>query len=446
MRFPAVFDIFLNETKPVSCLTTEPDRHPGSRACIFLDVNQFFMPKSVIFNRLKKNWHKLKPWADRLGIEAFRLYDRDIPEYPSIIEIYGRYAVLWDCRDPEIDTGKEHLFDETIGALGGLGFSPDDIAVKRRQKQRPRPTERGPSPIVPAAGSTDSDESSDSGILVNSPRPKGSESAVPNKGGSISRPDGTIEIRQVAQTKRPQNFIPSYVKSSHEFPVREGDHKFLVNLHDYLDTGLFLDHRLTRKMVGDEIAKRRQSLGPGQKQFKMLNLFCYTGSFSVYGARAGATVTSVDMSPIYLAWAERNFIANGLLTSNHRFINDDVLSWIKDGFATSTGPYDYIICDPPTFSNSKKMEGTWDVSRDHKWLVDRCLEALRPGGTLIFSANRRDFQMDPILLDPLPSSCLRAKEITRDTLPKDYHDTKVRRVFRFDHTPRENKSGDDASS
>lgn len=398
-------------------IATEPDRHPASGACIFHAVNQSFAPKSVIFNRLKKNWDKLKPWADRLGVEAFRLYDRDIPEYPSIIEVYGRHAVLWDRRDPEIDTGKEHLFEETMEALGGLGFSIDEIAVKRREKQRPRPTERGPSPIESSGASN-------------------SGPAAPNKGGSISRPDGTIEIRHVAQTKRTQNFIPAYVKSSHEFPVREGDHKFLVNLHDYLDTGLFLDHRLTRKMVGDEIAKRRQSLGPAQRQFKMLNLFCYTGSFSVYGARAGATVTSVDMSPIYLAWAERNFIANGLLTANHRFINDDVLSWIKDGFAASTGPYDYIICDPPTFSNSKKMEGTWDISRDHKWLVDRCLEALRPGGTLIFSANRRDFEMDPILMDPLPRSGLRVKEITRDTLPKDYHDAKIRRVFRFDHTPR----------
>lgn len=392
-------------------------------------MNQVSPPASVIFNRLKKNWDKLKPWADRLGIEAFRLYDRDIPEYPSIIEVYGRYAVLWDRRDPEIDTGKEHLFKETIDALGELGFSPDRIAIKRREKQRPRPTERSPSPIVPI-GSMDSDDVSESTSVSSSP------STEPNKGGSITRSDGTIEIRHVAQTKRTQNFIPSYVKSSHEFLVREGDHKFLVNLHDYLDTGLFLDHRLTRKMVGEEIAKRRQSLGPAQKQFKMLNLFCYTGSFSVYGARAGATVTSVDMSPIYLAWAERNFIANGLLTSNHRFINDDVLSWTKDGFAASTGPYDYIICDPPTFSNSKKMEGTWDISRDHKWLVDRCLEALRPSGTLIFSANRRDFQMDPILMDPLPRSGLRAKEITRDTLPKDYHDAKIRRVYRFDHTPR----------
>ncbi len=378
-------------------------------------MNQTSRPSSVIFNRLKKNWDKLKPWADRLGIEAFRLYDRDIPEYPSIIEIYGRYAVLWDRRDQEIDTGKEHLFDETIEALAGLGFSLDQVAIKRREKQRPRPAEREASPIVPV------------GEVLESGK---------NKGGSITRDDGSVEIRQVAQTKRPQNFIPAYVKSAHEFTVREGDHKFLVNLNDYLDTGLFSDHRLTRKMVGDEIAKRRQSLGPGQRQFKMLNLFCYTGSFSVYAARAGASVTSVDMSPIYLAWAERNFIANGLLTSNHRFINDDVLSWIKDGFAKSTGPYDYIVCDPPTFSNSKKMEGTWDINRDHKWLVDRCLEALRPGGTLIFSANRRDFQMDPILMDPLPRSGLRAKEITRDTLPKDFTDAKIRRVYRFDHTPR----------
>lgn len=371
----------------------------GRARVYFGIVNQTSGSKSVIFNRLKKNWDKLKPWADRLNIEAFRLYDRDIPEYPSIIEVYGSFAVLWDRRDPEIDTGKEHLFIETLEALGQLGFERNNVSVKRREKQRPR-------------------------------APQAVESS--NVAGTSAPASTTAPTSAI--TAKPQGFVPGYVKSSHEFPVREGDYKFLVNLHDYLDTGLFLDHRLTRKIVGDEISKRRQSMGPTQRQYKVLNLFCYTGSFSVYAARAGATVTSVDMSPVYLAWAERNFIANGLLTANHRFINDDVLSWIKDGFASSTGPYDYIVCDPPTFSNSKKMEGTWDISRDHKWLVERCLEALRPGGTLIFSANRRDFQMDPILLDPLPRSGLRVKEITRDTLPKDYHDAKIRRVFRFDHS------------
>lgn len=339
-----------------------------------------------IFNRLQKNLAQLKPWAERLQIEAYRIYDRDIPEYPSIIEVYGSHIVLWDRRDDEVDRDKQSNFDQTLEALTALGFSPANIHIKRRDKQRPR------------AAKSLAEENTD-----------------------VS----SAALEQPAQTA---GYIPPHVKMSHEFQIREGDMKFLVNLHDYLDTGLFLDHRLTRKIVHDEISDRRKKAGPSQAKIKVLNLFSYTGSFSVYAAKAGAMVTSVDMSPTYLEWSERNLIANGLATANHRFVNDDVLSWMKDGFGASTGPYDFVICDPPTFSNSKKMEGTWDVARDHRWLVQKCLECLKPGGTLIFSANRRDFRLDPDLAHLAPGPI---KDITKETLPKDFRDLKIRKVFRF---------------
>lgn len=352
-----------------------------------------------IFNRLQKNIAQLKPWADRLQIEAFRAYDRDIPEYPSIIEIYGSHVVLWDRRNEELDRDKQENFDQTLQALTALGFPTANVHIKRRDKQRPRAAINGNRSSTRSAIQTKDDLASPS-----------------------SSPIANMPPSQAA------DYIPPHVKMSHEFLVREGDMKFLVNLHDYLDTGLFLDHRLTRKMVYDEISNRRKKAGPAQAKIKVLNLFSYTGSFSVYAAKAGATVTSVDMSPTYLEWSERNLIANGLTTANHRFINDDVLSWMKDGFGASTGPYDFVICDPPTFSNSKKMEGTWDVARDHRWLVQKCLECLKPGGTLIFSANRRDFRLDPELEHLAPGPI---KDITKETLPKDFRDLKIRKVFRF---------------
>lgn len=347
---------------------------------------------SAIANRLKKNWDKLKPWASKLEIEAFRLYDRDIPEYPSIIEVFGNHAVVWDRRDDVIDRDKDKNFDETIDAVIALGIPRINMVVKRRARQQPR----GSTAII----SPDSE----------------------NDGGD----EESFDVEEVApSTQKPKG--RQYTRRSRGSPeilVREGSHKFLVNLHDYLDTGLFLDHRLTRKLVADHIKKRTEArLGT-----RFLNLFCYTGSFSVYAARAGATVTSVDMSPVYLAWSERNFIANNLMTSNHRFINEDVLAWMKEGGARNSGPYDFIFCDPPTFSNSKKMEGTWEVSRDHKWMIEQCLHALSPDGVLIFSTNRRDFSLDESFRE---MEDYKVRELTRDTLPKDFHDAKARRVYLF---------------
>src|ERR1043165_4622253 len=171
--------------------------------------------------------------------------------------------------------------------------------------------------------------------------------------------------------------------------VPEGGLNFIINLTDYLDTGLFLDHRITRGMVRNDAKDQR-----------VLNLFCYTGSFSVYAADGGATeVTSVDMSRTYINWAKRNMQYNKRYKPDeHDFIQDDVLEWIK---SVPQDRYALIICDPPTCSNSKRMEGEWDVQRDHVALLKTLLRITTDGGRIYFSNNYWDFKLDR---DAIPAS------------------------------------------
>ena len=185
--------------------------------------------------------------------------------------------------------------------------------------------------------------------------------------------------------------------------VHENGLKFLVNLQDYLDTGLFLDHRITREMV------RAQSAGKN-----VLNLFCYTGSFSVYAAAGGAEkVVSVDLSKTYISWAERNMKLNFPDRKHDEFIQADVLSWIK---TAPVDAFDIVVLDPPTFSNSKRMEGILDVQRDHATLINDCLRCVRPGGSLYFSTNFTNFRLDS---ESLKAADIR--EITAATTPFDFH-------------------------
>jgi 23S rRNA (cytosine1962-C5)-methyltransferase len=192
-------------------------------------------------------------------------------------------------------------------------------------------------------------------------------------------------------------------EQQHEFVVEENGLKFIVNLSDYLDTGLFLDHRITRQLV------REQSLDK-----KALNLFAYTGSFSVYAAAGGAAeVVTVDLSKTYTSWAERNFEANGLADPHkYRFIQADVKQYLK----TLPGDYfDLIVMDPPTFSNSKRMEDFLDIQRDHAELINDCLRAMKPGGTLYFSTNSRKF-----VLDKQGINATGIRDITKATTPFDF--------------------------
>ncbi|MEI7814539.1 MAG: class I SAM-dependent methyltransferase, partial [Coriobacteriia bacterium] len=187
----------------------------------------------------------------------------------------------------------------------------------------------------------------------------------------------------------------------------EGELLFEVNLTDYLDTGLFLDHRMTRAWVRD--------LAHGKR---FLNLFAYTGTVSVYAADGGASeTTTVDLSATYVGWAERNMARNGFAGAQHRRIQGDVLQWIDAAAATPDARWDLVFCDPPTFSNSKRMQETWDVQRDHVSLITRMGTILAPGGLLIFSCNRRKFALDT---DALALAGLVCEDVTARTIPQDF--------------------------
>jgi 23S rRNA (cytosine1962-C5)-methyltransferase len=205
----------------------------------------------------------------------------------------------------------------------------------------------------------------------------------------MSHREGQYEKEEVTETKI--------------ITVQENGLNFIVNLTDYLDTGLFLDHRVTRQMVQAEA-----------KDTHFLNLFCYTSSFSVYAAKAGAkTVTSVDLSKTYLSWSEENFKLNQLpITSAYQFVHADVKQYLK---TLPMNHYDLVVMDPPTFSNSKRMKDILDIQRDHVELINDMLKAMKPGGILYFSTNFTQFVIDA---EQINSGQI--KDITKATTPFDF--------------------------
>jgi len=210
-------------------------------------------------------------------------------------------------------------------------------------------------------------------------------------------------ILKVRQKQKGTNQYEKLANKGEYFYVNEYGAQLWVNLTDYLDTGLFLDHRLTRKMLG-EMAKGKD----------FLNLFAYTGSATVHAALGGAkSTTTVDMSNTYLNWAEQNLILNDIEGKQHKLIQADCLQWLEK----CDCQFDLIFVDPPTFSNSKRMEDSWDVQRDHIKLMRNLKRILRSNGTIVFSNNKRGFKMDFDALDELGLS---AVEISAKTLPLDF--------------------------
>jgi 23S rRNA G2069 N7-methylase RlmK/C1962 C5-methylase RlmI len=220
--------------------------------------------------------------------------------------------------------------------------------------------------------------------------------------------------RVVAKRRAGQPGVSQYgrvAESGAYFEVAEGGLRFRVNLRDYVDTGLFLDHRVTRARVREEAAGKR-----------FLNLFCYTGAFTVYAAAGGAaSSTSVDLSKTYLEWAADNLRLNKLERPEHRLVRADVMEFL----ARDRGEYDLAVLDPPTFSNSKKMRAELNLQRDHVKLIRATLERLTPGGVLWFSTNFRRFKLEA---DALGAS--RIEDLSRATLPPDFTDPKTRYVWR----------------
>ena len=295
-------------------------------------------------NRLQKNIKKIEKWAKQQGLDAYRLYDADLPEYNVAVDRYGDHIVVQEYAAPKnIDENKarQRLLDAVTATLQVTGIETNKLILKVRQKQK-----------------------------------------------------GTNQYEKLAN-------------KGEYFYVNEYGAQLWVNLTDYLDTGLFLDHRLTRKMVG-EMAKGKD----------FLNLFAYTGSATVHAALGGAkSTTTVDMSNTYLNWAEQNLILNDIEGKQHKLIQADCLQWLEK----CDRQFDLIFVDPPTFSNSKRMEDSWDVQRDHIKLMRNLKRILRPNGTIVFSNNKRGFKMDFDALDELGLS---AVEISAKTLPLDFERNK----------------------
>jgi 23S rRNA (guanine2445-N2)-methyltransferase / 23S rRNA (guanine2069-N7)-methyltransferase len=219
---------------------------------------------------------------------------------------------------------------------------------------------------------------------------------------------GLPEDRVVLRVRRRQKGGEQYEKVGEEaqfHTVREGGYRFLVNFTDYLDTGLFLDHRITRRRVGELAAGR-----------SFLNLFAYTGTATVYAVGAGASSsTTVDMSRTYLDWARRNLALNGLAAPQHEFVQADCLAWLEDQGAAPHRRYGIIFVDPPTLSRSKRMDREFDVQRDHARLLAMTARLLEPGGVIVFSNNFQKFKLDPAV-----SQAFEVQDLTRATLPEDF--------------------------
>lgn len=300
-------------------------------------------------NRLQKNLKAMGKWVKREGIDCYRVYDADMPEYAMAIDLYHDWVHVQEYAAPKsIDPEKAsiRMFDALAAIPQALNIDKNRVVVKRRERQ-----------------------------------------------------SGTKQYeRQAAQGKFNE--------------VTEGGVKLLVNLTDYLDTGLFLDHRPMRMRIQKEAAGKR-----------FLNLFCYTATASVHAAKGGArSTTSVDLSKTYLDWARRNLSLNGFSDKN-RLEQGDVMAWLE----SCREEYDLIFIDPPTFSNSKRMEGIFDVQRDQVQLIDLAMARLAAGGVLYFSNNFRKFQLEDNLTERYA-----VEEITASTIDPDFaRNGKIHRAWKI---------------
>jgi 23S rRNA (guanine2445-N2)-methyltransferase / 23S rRNA (guanine2069-N7)-methyltransferase len=295
-------------------------------------------------NRLRKNLQRLDPWAAREHIDCFRVYDADMPEYAFAIDLYGRES--------------RHVYVQEYAA-------PKSVNQESARERR-----REAMAVLPE-------------VL------------------SVGLPHVHTRVRKA------QKGADQYEKrdsAAERHAVQEGGLKFWVNFRDYLDTGLFLDHRIVRGM-----------LRAWAKDADFLNLFCYTGSATVYAAAGGARSTvGVDLSNTYLDWAHENLLLNGFRGDNHELYRADCLAWLEEQ-ESGGARFDLIFLDPPTFSNSKRMEGVLDVQRDHVGMIRRSMKLLRPAGRLVFSTNYTRFKLDADALQDLA-----IEDISAATVPKDF--------------------------
>lgn len=301
-------------------------------------------------NRIIKRKKILQKWAIRNQTQAYRLYDKDIPDYPIIIDIYADKAAIWFYpRKKDDNQEATELFQNQalLQIKAGLKFSENNIFLKKQCRQK--------------------------GYTQNNLSEK--------------------------------NF-------SQRFVVKEQGLKFEVDLINYLDTGLFLDHRNSRKLIQNKASNKR-----------VLNLFAYTGSFSCYALAGGASsVCTIDLSKTYCQWAERNLNLNGFkLAKNNLIINEDVFYFLKN----QSQKFDLIICDPPSFSVSKNKNATsFSIQNDYPHLLKLALSALAPKGEIFFSTNQRNFVFDPTIFKEL-----QAINLTNKTIPFDFQNKKIHQTW-----------------
>jgi 23S rRNA (guanine2445-N2)-methyltransferase / 23S rRNA (guanine2069-N7)-methyltransferase len=322
-----------SEQRPAEAVRADWSSRPGAQ---------------MFANRLRKNLQRLDPWAERAGIDCFRVYDADMPEYAFAIDLYGR--------------GARHVYVQEYAAPKSV----DQESARERRREALA--------VLPEV---------------------------------LAVPLAHVHSR----VRKPQKGSEQYEKRdtrAERHAVQEGGLKFWVNFRDYLDTGLFLDHRIVRGLLRE-----------WAKGGDFLNLFCYTGSATVYAAAGEArSTTSVDLSNTYLDWARENLLLNGFGDpgvggTGHELYRADCLQWLEE--QEVRGPrFDLIFVDPPTFSNSKRMEGVLDVQRDHVGMIRRSMKLLRPAGRLVFSTNYTRFKLDTDALADLSIEDISARTIPRD--------------------------------
>lgn len=304
-------------------------------------------------NRLRKNVRHFRKWAKARGLTAFRVYDRDVPEYSYAVDLYAdRVHLVEYPRRRALKSLEEQRAEVLAAVTTVLEVPPEHIHVKTH----------------------------------------------------LPQPWGRSQYGRVGE-------------GTERIVVEEQGLKFWVNLGDYLDTGLFMDHRLTRARVRDEARGKR-----------FLNLFCYTGAFTVYAAAGGASRTlSVDLSNTYLDWAEDNLALNGLSDPRHTLLRADAMAWVQDQRTAPEETFDLIVCDPPSFSTSKRMQGSFNVQRDHVRMLEGIRELLSPGGVLYFSTNFLDFEMK----DSAVRGYEGVEELTPGSIPEDFQRKEIHRCWRM---------------
>lgn len=304
----------------------------------------------MLVNRLQKNIKQLEKWARKNEVSAYRLYDADMPEYAAAIDVY--------CGQTQ--PGKPEQWYANVQEYAAPKSIDEEKAAQRFAEI---------------------------------------EAAVPF---ALDIPVERISYKQRRRNKGSQQYEKlTELPTGDVFSVQEGAARLHINMWQYLDTGLFLDHRPVRKMIA-QMAKDK----------RFLNLFCYTATASVHAAMGGARFTlSVDMSNTYLNWARKNFALNGLSESKNRLEQADCLKWLED----NEQQFDLILLDPPSFSNSKRMEDVLDVQRDHVGMINHAMRALSEQGTLVFSNNLRSFKLDTEALGQYS-----IKDISAQTIDEDF--------------------------